>query len=143
MSPWTLLLESLHSAMIDELTERHPKPKPELGLPMRKTRIELPDPSLIQTLFISVDLGGTRGILMLASQPEFMKAIQLSSQDFWNAIFKRTGSEFARRNITPRFSPPESIEGPLTVQVRGQGPLRVVWIPFKIPAGACYLGLAV
>ena len=142
MTPWTSLLESIHSALIDELTERHPKPKPELGMPVRKTDITLPDQRLESTLLISVEMDDSRGIVMLSFQNEFMKALHTDPQEFWRALGKRSGTEFARRNILPRFAKPELLEGALQVQDRAQTPLRVVWIPFKLPAGTCYLGLA-
>ena len=103
MSPWTAFLESLHSALIDEITERHSEPKPELGLPLRQNRFAVPSSEVEQLLLVEVACGTSPGIALLA-QAGFMKAIRLSPQDLWNAIVQRAETEFSRRGIEPRFS---------------------------------------
>src|ERR1700722_15082723 len=69
MNPWTGLFQSVHSALIDELTERHPEPKPELGMPVREASYRIPDPALSSILVCGVDLSEQRGVLLLASDP--------------------------------------------------------------------------
>lgn len=147
MSPWTALLESLHSALIDELTERHPEPKPTLGMPLRQRALEAPS-GATQILFCEASfqaeaLGASRGSAMLAFEPMFMKAIGLSAEAFWSALLKRAGAEFARRGISPRLTPPVIQNPPIRLPSGYSDPQRVVWIPFQIPSGSCYLGLAV
>src|SRR4051794_38124098 len=113
MSPWTALLESLHSAMIDELTERHPEPKPELGMPMRRAQFDTPAPScdqilLSRTAFEDVALGGT-GVALIAMSPEARKLLKLDEKKLWEALLRRAGGEFMHRKIKPRLEPAEVV----------------------------------
>jgi hypothetical protein len=143
MNPWTGLFQSVHSALIDELTERHPEPKPELGMPIREASYRLPDPALTSILVAEVNLSSERGVLFLASEPGFSKALGLKAADFWDAILKRAGAEFSRREIRPVLSQPVTLlaSSPLPARFPALG--RVVWIPFRIPEGRCHLGLGV
>lgn len=142
MSPWTALLESLHSALIDELTERHPEPKPTLGMPTRSKTLSAPE-GVAQVLFCEATFDpAQRGSALLAFDPPFMSAINLPAEDFWQAILKRAGTEFMRRSIRPTLSPPVVMKPPITLPKGFPEPTRVIWIPFEIPAGRCYLGLA-
>ena len=61
MSPWTALLESLHSALIDEVTDRHPEPKPELGLPKRQSQFAFPSLEAPTTLWVNMSSAIQRG----------------------------------------------------------------------------------
>ena len=144
MSPWTALLESLHSALIDELTERHPEPKPELGLPSRHSSFTLPKESPPEILFCEVDQEpGGKGTVLLALDLGCSKTLKLSAEELWKAILKRAGSEFMRRQIKPKL-------GRVTLAAAGPAlpagynePQRLVWIPFRLPAGRIYLGMGV
>ena len=143
MNPWTGLFQSVHSALIDELTERHPEPKPELGMPMREATYRLPDPQLSSILVCEVNLSEQRGVLLLASDPGFCQALKLQALEFWDAIMKRAETELSRRALKPMLSRPLTLlaSSPLPAQFPVLG--RVVWIPFRIPEGRCHLGLGV
>jgi len=143
MNPWTAIFQSVHSALIDELTERHPEPKPELGMPVREADYRVPDPALTSVLVTEVGIGEARGILFLASEPGFARALKLPAPELWAAIMKRAGAEFMRRGVRPVLSEPVTLlaTSPLPVHLPQVG--RVVWIPFRIPAGRCHLGLGV
>ncbi|MCM2323311.1 MAG: hypothetical protein NDJ90_08615 [Oligoflexia bacterium] len=150
MNVWTALLESLHSSLIDELIERHPEPKPTLGMPLRQKQPQAPVAGkllLCEVLFGDEKSGLQRGTAMLAFEPPFMKALAVGPVDFWSAILKRAGSEFQRRNIRPRISNPVEVEARTNEAIQlPQGfapPTRVIWIPFQVPKGSCYLGMAV
>lgn len=145
MSPWTALLESLHSALVDELTERHPEPKPTLGMPVRQRSLEAPG-GISEVLFCEASFEADpplRGSAMLAFEPAFMKALGVTAEAFWSAILRRAGSEFMRRGIRPRLSQTSSRKPPIQLPEGYSEPQRVIWIPFEVPAGRCYLGLAV
>lgn len=144
MNPWTALLESLHSALIDELCERHPEPKPELGLPKRLPRLDSPDPA-ITSLFVcdaSFPIGAP-GVAVLAIAPGCRKALKLEPPALWAAMLKRAGSEFMRRGIRPKLGAGFELAAPFALPEGSAVPGRVVWIPFRLPAGPCFLGVGV
>ena len=143
MSPWTALLESLHSALIDEVTDRHPEPKPELGLPKRQSQFAFPSPEIPTTLWVEVNFGTSKGSAMLAFQPGFIKALKLkTSQQLWEAMLKRAGSEFARRQIQPIFAGVSELASSAPIPKELAALPRVVWIPIKLPGGECFFGIA-
>jgi hypothetical protein len=156
VSPYTALLESLHSALVDELTERHPEPKPELGMPTRSATFSLPDPSARKLLACQIGferekalavasaaetLGGPRGIALLATSAEFDKALGTTAPKLWAAVLARAGSEFARRGIRPVFSAPDLLDAPTALPAGYPVPGRFIWIPFRLPKGPGYLGV--
>ena len=143
MSPWTAFLESLHSALIDEITERHPEPKPELGLPLRQNRFGIPSPDVERLLIIEVSFDAGKGIALLASQQGFIKALKLNSNELWQAMLKRAGSEFMRRQIQPRFSTLQDIAATDTFPASTLQCARVIWIPIRLPGGQCFVGVGV
>jgi hypothetical protein len=143
MSPWTAFLESLHSALIDEITDRHPEPKPELGLPLRQNRFAVPSSEVEQLLLVEVTCGTSPGIALLASQAGFMKAIQLAPQDLWNAMVQRAGAEFSRRGIQPKFSAVQKLQATDAFPSSTLRCARVIWIPIGIPGGQCFFGVGV
>ena len=141
MSPWTSLLESLHSALIDEIAERHPEPKPELGMPMRQNRFALPGPLVESVLMVEVSFESSRGIALIASNSACLKSLRLTHQTLWASLLKRADSEFIRREIRPKMGQ--------VVQFKATDPIprqtldfkRVIWIPIRIPAGDCFFGI--
>lgn len=142
MSPWTALLESLHSALIDELTERHPEPKPSLGLPSRHR--ELNQPSTTTDLMIcEILFDESRGFAMVATEPGFSSSLKISPLELWETLLKRAGAEFMRRNIRPKVGNPRLVPAGEAVPAGYAEPTRVIWIPLNIPSGKCFLGLAV
>ena len=143
MNPWTGLFQSVHSALIDELTERHPEPKPELGMPIREGSYRLQDPALTSVLCAEVQLAGQRGVLFLASEPGFTQALGLKPTAFWDAIQKRAKIEYDRRNLSPLVVPPTTLLASAALPGNLPPLGRVVWIPFRIPGGRCHLGLGV
>lgn len=142
MSPWTALLESLHSALIDELTERHPEPKPTLGMPVRHSRLQLPKSST-DLMICEVTLSEKRAFALLAFEPSFMTELKTTPVELWSAILRRAGSEFMRRNIRPLVGNPREFRNGEELPPGYAEPARVIWIPFEIPAGICFLGLGV
>lgn len=150
MSPWTALLESLHSALIDELTERHPEPKPELGMPQRHKQLAMPAPTALQVVICEVrfvlekpDAQGNpelRGFALLAADADCARKLKLDAEKLWEAILKRAGGEFMFRNIKPRLGSARALSEPELPSGFAE-PTRVIWIPFKLNPGTCYLGV--
>jgi len=147
VNPWTALLQSLHSALIDELTDRHPEPKPELGMPSRQGRWSSPDPALSEILLCEVLLDSASGIAFLAAEPGFTQSLKLSLPELWDLIFQRAGSEFMRRGIKPKVGRRDQTQNgtklPAKLPEGYPQPGRIVWIPFKIPGGTAYLGMGI
>ncbi len=135
MSPWTALFEAFHSALIDELTERHPEPKPELGLPIRTASADLPHPTLEDVAVYRIGFGEAKGYIVIAMDSLGSKAIGANSEELWASLLKRCGQEFSLRKIQPRIEGREELS---QIQVG-----RVVWIPIQISGGRCFLALAV
>lgn len=143
MNPWTGFLESLHSALIDELTERHPEPKPELGLPLRQNRFAIPSVEIERILLAEVALGAAQGIALLASQESFHQKLKMTRDHLWEAMILRAKSEFARRGLQPKFSPIQEL---LATEAFPSSILkcsRVIWIPLGLPEGRCFFGVGV
>jgi len=145
MSPWTALLESLHSALVDELTERHPEPKPELGMPSRHRELVLPAAGMAGALICEVGFtqeGGPdlRGFALFAADLECSAKLGADSRQLWQALIKRAGGEFAFRKIKPRLSDVKDLKT-AALPTGFPTPTRVIWIPFKLNPGVCYLGV--
>jgi hypothetical protein len=139
MSPWTALLQSLHSALIDEVTDRHPEPKPELGLPKKFTSFQFPSAKVSKLFWVKASFPGSSGAVLIAYQAEFFKTLGLDAADFWKTLSKRAGSEFTRRQITPSFEvQTETNQAPAELNAFP----RIVWIPISLPTGECWLGIA-
>lgn len=160
MSPWTALLESLHSALIDELNERLPGHKPELGMPMRQRELALPAPGLEAFLIAEMSFvreeaaaatatssgpgghaGDSRGIALLACDPDCRAKLQLETRALWDALIRRAGKEFMFRKIQPRLGAVTEPRAPFALPPGYPPPGRVVWIPFRLHPGICYLGV--
>jgi hypothetical protein len=144
MSPWSTLLESLHSALVDELTDRHPEPKPELGMPIRKPAFELPEAGLTSSVCVGVDFGGApSGCVSLCLCANASQALKLEATQLWEAMSQRATTEFGHRNIQPRLGPPIGIKPGDGLPPGFNPPQRMVWIPFRIAGGVIYLGMGV
>lgn len=143
MTPWTALLESLHSAMIDELIGTYPDLKPQLGMPIRQREYRLPTSSVSSVVVCEILLERARGLGFLAGDASFNQAIRLSIPELWDKILKRAGSEFFRREIRPKLGLTLSLVPTEDLPKRMGEPTRVIWIPVKIGAGSCYLGMGV
>ena len=142
MSPWTAFLESLHSALLDELIERHPEPKPELGLPMRKSQFALPEPSATAIVLCEVEQADkSRGIGCIAMNSGCSNTLGIGPKALWDACMKRAGADFARREIRPRISQVVEVKNTIPLPKGFPEPTRVIWIPVRFPSGSCYFGM--
>lgn len=142
MTPWTDLLESLHSALIDEITDRHAEPKPTLGMPLRQNKIELPQKE-VSILICEFEFGTAKGFSVLAFEPSFMASLNIAPAELWKSLLKKADSEFLHRKIRPKIGTEKEFTHCETFPEELPQPSRTVWIPFQIPAGNCYLALAV
>jgi hypothetical protein len=141
MSPVTALLESLHSSMIDELTERHPEPKPGLGMPVRQPRFASPHPDLGSALACEVALAQAQAVVILAFAPAALKALRTDTRAFWDSLLKRAGTEFMRRGIRPRLGKIVEIDCKAGLPAGMLAPQRLIWIPFSLGSAVCFLGI--
>lgn len=147
MNPWNQLLEAFHSALIDELTERHPEPKPELGLPRKQSQFAVPETGLIDTLAGVARFEDSSGIVILALDPAGLKALKLkpaAARTLWDALLARATREFKLRHIAPSLAEPKALVGDAQELPAGfPRPGRVIWFPFRVSGGRCYLGIAI
>lgn len=152
MNPWTALLESLHSALIDELTERHPEPKPVLGMPIRKNQWIVPataarDIWISEILQKAADGREQVGFACLTLDPSCASTLKVDAQTLWDALIRRAGTEFQRRGIAPKLSrgvqTDEKSQLPEKLTKTAQQPGRVIWIPIALGRGQVFLGVGI
>jgi hypothetical protein len=156
MSPWTALLQSLHSALIDEINERLPKLKPELGMPIRQRELAAPAPEVQSTLiceasFLREDEAAakstaasatSRGFVLLSVDADAAKKLGLDTRKLWAVLLKRAAiKEFGHHKISPSFQDSGELKAPFSLPEDYAVPGRVVWIPFRLHPGVVYLGL--
>jgi hypothetical protein len=167
VSPWTAFLESLHSAWVDELNERLPGIKPELGMPIRQKVPAFPSAEVASTVICEVGFvreeasaavvtggsGESRGFAMLALDVDARKKLGLEPRAAWDALMRRAGGEFGFRKISPRIGTPQEAKtgaasggasGGASILALPAGfvtPGRVIWIPFRLHPGVSYLGV--
>lgn len=150
MNPWTALLESLHSALIDELTERSPEPKPVLGLPIRKSQWTVPATHAGQILIAEISQKNCEpgtGFACLTLDGASAQSLGMQAQDLWAALLRRAGTEFGRRGIQPLVSrtlqTDERNTLPSGLAASARAPSRVIWIPISAGGGQVFLGLGI
>lgn len=145
MNPWQGLLESLHSALIDELTERDPAVKPELGMPGRRPRWDLPEGASGAIVCVADygDTGTGAGVAALAWGPGTSGRGPGAStaREVWDALLKRAAGELSRRGLKPRFATPAGPGGGAGLPPGASPPGRVIWIPLRAPDYAYFLGI--
>jgi hypothetical protein len=141
-SPWTSLLQSLHSALIDEVTDRHPEPKPELGLPKKFTAFQFPSQAASRLFWVKTSFPDSHGAVLIAYHEKFFEALKLDAAGFWDLISKRAVFEFTRRQIAPVFEVQVGLVASGKVPVELGAFPRVVWIPIILPSGECWFGIA-
>ncbi len=143
MSLWTLLLESFHSALIDELNSRKPDSKPELGLPIRHAQLQSPSPLALNAIWVQV-FAEPSGAVFLACDEKQRAVLKIQSVDeLWKTLVARAQREFEHRKIKPRFGAVQPLAADFA-QPKGLLPLkRVIWIPIGLDGGKCFLGLGV
>lgn len=142
MTPWTALLESLHSSLIDELTELHPEPKPILGMPTWQRRIQLPQLKVTLVL-CEFEFGSQKGLSLLTAPPDLITSLRTTPMDLWSSILKCSEKEFCRRKISPKIGVAHEFPDCDALPLGYVEPRGAIWIPFEIPAGKMNLGLGV
>lgn len=139
---WNVLLECLHSACIDELVERHPEPKPVLGLPIQQNGMSAPE-GTGRFLMIPAQLthsGKRAGILCLAITPDVPLEVGKDLPDLWSRIVERAARDFARRQVRADFEAPKLSDALQTGTLK---PRHALWYPFGLKSGKLYFGIAI
>jgi hypothetical protein len=140
VSPWNLLLESLHSSMVDELIERAPARKPELGLPRRENGLLWPNPVFAELQVWKIDLGGESGWVFLGMDETARKRASCEPEKLWEGLLSRARKlEFPRRKLAPVFHSAQVLRG--NHPIDHPKPARVIWIPFSLLPGQVCLGV--
>jgi hypothetical protein len=143
MSPWTALLQSLHSALIDEITDRHPEPKPELGLPKKFKSFQFPFAKAEKLFWAKTSFPGSVGASFIAFEDDFLKTLQLTAAEFWKILVNRAATEFTRRQIGPTFEVQNEFSNSAKIPAELARLSNIVWIPIVLPAGECWLGIGI
>ncbi|MGK5090210.1 hypothetical protein WDW86_21890 [Bdellovibrionota bacterium FG-2] len=146
---WTALLQALHSAMIDELVERHPEPKPELGLPARKNSWEMPCPLDLGTevLIVGVEIGEQRGMVSLVLSLTAQKKLGCTAHRLWEQLLGRAQVDFVRKGIQPQtgisqvFNYQGTQDTKIDLPSNFNEPTRLIWTPFRLAGEAIFLGI--
>ena len=145
MNPFTAMLQACHSALIDELCDRYPEPKPELGLPVRLGQWKSPDAAIERAYAALFEFGsevGSEGIIALCTDDSLLPALGLTLEALTQAWIRRCGTEFHRRSIAPALRPFEwtpFVASQATVGI--QEVTRIVWMPIRLKGGALHLGI--
>ncbi|HCM41047.1 MAG: hypothetical protein A2Z97_02885 [Bdellovibrionales bacterium GWB1_52_6] len=127
-SPWSALLESLHSALIDELTDHFADQKPSLGLPLNRGGFLPPESAKCLLIFnVRIEGVGGEGVAFLSASED-----KMDLHGVWCGLMRRAVVEFSRRRISPDLKIIETTAVPMI--------LRSVWIPIEIH-GTWHLGI--
>jgi len=127
MGAWNGILKSLHSALIDELNERYPDEKPELGLPSRSAGWALA-PQSRSALLVPVAAEGGAGIAALGALSSQTEA---DLEQLFRNLLKRAAPDFARLEISPRFA--KAVFSPNGSLPKGiPAPAMVIWLPISL-----------
>lgn len=120
MSIWNGVLQSIHSSLIDELNERFPKDKLELGLPKRFDGWAS-SPNSETFLFRRVHSAEGDGITALGT---LKSQVAADTKKIWEATIVRATKEFGIRKIDARFG--DVLEAPPKLSM-------TIWLPIRIP----------
>src|SRR5688572_26146042 len=105
MNPWNGLLESLHSAVIDEVTDilrsGEGGEKPVLGMPTRIGTWKMPDPAPHKLLVATVAFGAGSGIGLVAFGADTARVLKTDLRAFYDAVLARAAMELERRGLRP------------------------------------------
>lgn len=135
MNPWKELLESLHSAFMDELRDRLGADRTlELGMPTPFAGWGLADPALTEGRIAPVSLDGREGWAFLAAAPDAVHWARGDVAAYWQGVLVRARGEFIRRGIAPAFGAerPWSAAGGFP----GAAPARLIWMPVRVQGRA-------
>lgn len=138
---WSSLLEALHSALIDEIVERFPDFRPELGMPLKQKSLTSPSPTILSGIACEIQFLDKKGAAFLALDFESIKTLKITEKILWDALLGRAHTEFIRRKIQPRFGNTVSFKKDFVMPEGFPELKQVIWIPIKIGGGGCYLGV--
>lgn len=127
MQSWSKLLESFHSALIDELNSAYPNLLPELGLP---TKIKTPS-WLEHSGHVTVSFTDSQGWVALDADRDCQKLLKQSINSLLENAILRAKNEFKTKGIAPTLGPvlanaPEGASQIICLPMRLNGhPLRL------------------
>jgi hypothetical protein len=116
--------------------ERHPEPKPELGLPQKVLGADLPAPGLPHLFYTELlvpEAPGESGYGILTWDEACAEKLAISPEELWNFVFLRAQND-ALKHGKPLPVEPGSGKGQL-----GQ----TVWFPFRLGQGRFFFGLGI
>lgn len=126
---------------MDEITDRISPQKPTLGIPKRLSQFGFPSKVISQSCWVCVRFGESQGALVLALDSEAQNKLKVGAMELWNSIERRLGKELLHRNIKPLFEGVDPLNAQSVLPPLLQSAQRVVWIPFGLSEGDCFLGI--
>jgi hypothetical protein len=148
MTPMTALLQACHSALIDELCERHPEPKPELGLPSRLASWGPPTPNPSAAQACEFELRPQSGLLVLAHSGSLEPLLSMDLPTLSSHWLRRCGAEFLKRHLQPILMPMQEVTlgaatAPAALARATSRVSRLVWMPIRLGGDVTvFLGVA-
>lgn len=151
MSAWNSLLESLHSALIDELNEQFSNQKPTLGMPLRQNGFSFPrdyESSVLQAqpqnsfqlVTGSILLEHTLGRVTLLGVKAQESKLTLIIEKIFQASLRRAEEEFKRRHILPQWNGALKKEAPIAEECKSIK--MTIWIPMELGGWRLALGIS-
>lgn len=147
MSSVRSFLESLHSALIDELNDRHPEIKPELGLPKSGQEWTWPTSEPGALLLTPAFVERSRLVAAILFDQTAAGALGYSPEQLWAKLLPRAESEFKHRGIAPVVEKPVLFcyDGSVSsIPHECEEITRQIWIPMRVDRlGSCWLGMGI
>ena len=143
MNPWPRVLESFHSAFIDEVNTQLPDHQPELGLPSRTRGLTLPPnfqgsetfSAIFEVNFETRPLARTSSYVFLVLKQPKSSSHRAALQSLVNGVDVRAPRELELRSIAASARSPKFEEGFPGSALPKQGEPEfsfTVWMPIKI-----------
>lgn len=112
-------------------------------MPLRQAQRAKPDASVSAMLGCAIIVGQFASTTCIAVDEGFVRNTGLTPQQIWDAILKRAGAEFSRRGLKPRLGTFFEMRDGSPLPNGMSEPTRMIWIPFKLKGGVCFLGMGV
>jgi hypothetical protein len=137
MSGWSTVFQTLHSCLIDELTDRYPDPQPVLGLPRKFPGFCMPHGAEHPELWYApLSLDGKQAWFILATQSRTRENFPRSWNEFWASLLKTIEHEKGIRKQAFEVGKPQPMETPPEVT-------QLIWVPFALGGGTCFMGMGI
>ncbi len=134
---WGAVFQTLHSSLIDELTDRYPDPQPVLGLPKKYPGYVLPPGAEHpEVWFAPLKMDGKEAYFILATQSRSRENFPKSWNELWASLAKTIDHERGIRNQEFEMGKAHPLESPPAIT-------QLIWVPFVLGQGTCFMGMGI